>query len=482
MGYRIALFNIADFYNKSRFSTLGLGYLAAYLRKNSDFDQIYIIEGDGEAQLRRIKPDLVGIYSVTQMFPDAEAVAKKIKHEYSGIHTIIGGYHISALPYTLPESFDIGVCGEGEETFKEIVSVVSSYGLDVRRLSEINGIVFHDKQDVRITDARGFIADIDKIPFPARDLMHTSRFLNIITSRGCPYRCIFCASVNFWKKPRFHSAEYVVDEIEEMVRKYRAVHISIWDDLFIADKERLEAIRDLILKKKINKKVSFGCALRSNLINHHTCNLLKDINVKRVSFGFETGSQRILDFLKCGSVTIQEHITATQLCKSYGFHVTGTFMLGSPDETQQDMLETLNLIKKLKLDGGGTLTLTVPLPGTKLWEYAKDRNLVSDNMDYSKIGIMSTDFSHPEDFRGVLLTDKIAKEKFFQIAQEIQKETNIYYIRGLLRRDNFSITNIKYVLARPKEAMAILSFLIKLLLRKSSIMDRYIYYYKKASS
>lgn len=482
MGFKIVLFNIADFFSESRFHSLGLGYIASYLRKFSDVKDIYLIEGNGMAKLKKIKPDVIGIYTVTQTFNDAQKLAVLIKEEYRDIPIIVGGYHITALPHVLPKCFDIGVLGEGEETMKELMELIATFGLNRDKLANVRGIVFRDGSIVKITQPRGFIKDIDDIPFPARDLTVQKPFSSMITSRGCPYKCVFCASVDFWGKVRFNSAGYVIDELQEMIYKYKAIHISIWDDLFIGDRKRFETVCDLIEKKRINKKVSFGCSLRSNLVNEELCKLLKKINVTRVSIGYETGSQRILDYLKCGSVTLKQHIQATKLCKAFGFYTTGTFMLGNPDETQEDLMQTLSLVRQLKLDGGGIFTLATPLPGTRLWDYAKQKNLINDDSDCSRVGLMSADFSDPKSFNGILLTDKISKEAFFKIAQAIQHESNRYYIWGLFHRSNFSIRNIRFIFARPGEVIAILKFIFRTILRKASVMDRYVYYYKKLDS
>ena len=478
-GLKLALFNAADFVKKSRFPSLGLAYIASYLKKYSDIKDIHILEDNVAVKLKRLKPDIVGIYSVTQTFKEACFIAGLIKREYKDMPLIIGGYHITALPHTLPKSFDIAVLGEGEETMRELMETISRYGIESDKLSAVRGIAFHDGEKVIITPKREFIVELDYIPFPARELLINTAFSSMITSRGCPHKCIFCSSVKFWGKPRFNSSGYVVSEIEGLISKYRVVHISIWDDLFIADHARFAAIVELINKNKINKKISFGCALRSDLVNPETCALLYKMNVKRVSIGFESGSQRILDMLKCNSVTVEQHIEAVKLCKSYGFFVTGTFMIGNIEENEDDLNKTLELINNLRLNGGGNISLASPLPGTALWNYAKKRNLVNDEMDFSRIGLMATDFTKPQDFRGILLTDKIPKEIFFRIAQNLQKESNRYYLRGLLHRTNLSLRNFRFILARPKEVLAILSFLIKSLLRKASIMDRYVFYYKK---
>jgi len=479
MNPRLALFNAADFIKKSRFSSLGLAYIASYIRKYSNFKDIHIIEGNGIRELKRLKPHIVGISSVTQTFKEAVALAEFIKRESKETIIILGGHHISSLPYTMPECFDIAVLGEGEETFAELIKTIAQYGNNSEKLYSIKGIAFHDGNRITTTEKRNLIKDIDYIPFPARDILKANPFSNVISSRGCPYKCIFCSSVNFWGAPRYHSAEYFISEIEEIIGKYKAVHISIWDDLFIANKTRLQEVADAINRKKINQKVSFGCALRSNLVTDDICKLLKKINITRVSIGFESGSQRILDYLKCGSVTVEQHIKAVDLCKKYGFYTTGTFMIGTPGENQQDLEKTLGLVKTLKLEGGGNISLTTPLPGTKLWSYARDNGLISNDADINRIGLMSADFSDPDNFKGIILTREISKKDFFKMAQKIQREANKYYIAGLFKLKNISFKTIIFVISRPIEFAYIVRFLIKSLFRRSSVMDRYAYYYKK---
>ncbi|MFC1674317.1 B12-binding domain-containing radical SAM protein [Candidatus Omnitrophota bacterium] len=482
MGLKLALFNIADFNSASRFSSLGLAYITAYLRKYSNLKDIYILEGNVASKLKKIKPDVIGIFSVTQTFKEACQAARSIKAERPNIPIIIGGYHITALPHMLADVFDVAVLGEGEETMKQLLGVIAKYGIRPDKLSALEGIAFHNGDKTIITRPREFIKDLDCIPYPARDLLIDTRFCSIITSRGCFYKCIFCSSAGFWGAPRFHSSGYVVNEIEELIVKFGVAHISIWDDLFVANRGRLEAICSLIDKKKINKKVSFGCALRSDLVTPELCVLMKRMNIDRVSIGFESGSQKILSMLKCSSVSVQQHIEAVKLCKANKIGVTGTFMIGNPGEKKDDLDKTLELIKQLKLDGGGTISLAAPLPGTALWEYARQQEKVSDDMDFTKVGIMNTDFSDPRGFQGVLLTDEIPKDEFFQIASQIQKETNKYYIKGLLRWRNISLRNLRFILSRPKEVAAIIRFVIRYLIGKASIMERYVFYYKNRNS
>lgn len=208
-------------------------------------------------QIALVNPDIVGISSVTQNFDIAESIAKKIKKELD-VPIIVGGKHISALPSTLSKTFSIAVIGEGEETFLELLHAYESHGLENTKLENLNGIAYKKDDKVRVTARRRLIEPLDKIPFPARDLLDISKDnLHMLTSRGCPYHCIFCASSAFWQRARFNSASYVVSEIKHLVETYHADNINLLDDLFIADTKRLLEIARLIKTEGLNSKVRF---------------------------------------------------------------------------------------------------------------------------------------------------------------------------------------------------------------------------------
>ena len=177
--------------------------------------------------------------------------------------------------------------------------------------------------------------------------------------RGCPYKCTFCSSSKFWKRARFFSAKYVVNEIEHVIERYKVKDIMLWDDLFIANKKRLREIAALIKERRIDEKISFSCSVRANLVNDELCTLLKDMNVTGVTMGLESGTDRILKYLKQGNVTVGDNTSAIQTCKKYGFDVGGSFIIGSPTETREEVLTTLNFIKTSKLDRGDIYSYTI---------------------------------------------------------------------------------------------------------------------------
>lgn len=383
------------------YPSLGICYIATYIKEHLPDVDIIVIDGCIEDPLKKIteKIDLVGISSTSLEFLNAIEIASKIK-SFSQVPIILGGVHISALPQTLPKYFDIGVISEGEQTMLELTKLYLQYHkFPNNELKKIRGIVFHNANDrVIVTEQRPFIKPIDIIPHPDLDLFNMEYYLkprqhlpgmfgrgvHIITSRGCPYKCVFCGGTQFWKIVRFHSPHYVVEEIRNLIDKYNVDCINILDDLFMISKKRLVEIVKLIKEERINEKVKFGCQMRADMLNDKTAKLLKDMNMVYLGFGLESGSEKILSYLKKGTVTVEENKKGIGIANKYSFKTGSGFMIGSPNETMEDIEKTYNFILDNPLDGMG-IYITTPLPGTELWYYIKQKGIVSDNMDWSQI-------------------------------------------------------------------------------------------------
>ncbi|MBI2266387.1 MAG: cobalamin B12-binding domain-containing protein [Armatimonadetes bacterium] len=226
-----------------RYPPLGLGYLAGSLRNRFGCDLFHfkICDRDIERELCSFHPDIVGISSVSQNYNIAKKYAAAARS--MGIPVVIGGIHISMLPGSLTGDMDLGVLGEGEETMAELMELFLETGqFPEKRLSGIKGIVYRTEGRLQLTAARPAVTPLDEIPLPARDLLKIERHSYIFSSRGCPYRCTFCASSRYWDKLRFFSPEYVVGEIRELVNRYDVRFISFFDDLMMADRKRLAKI------------------------------------------------------------------------------------------------------------------------------------------------------------------------------------------------------------------------------------------------
>lgn len=376
--------NPADY---SNYSPLAFGYLAAFLKKNLPCAHISIAK-DAKSALK-MKPDLVGISSATVNFNIANEHAVKIK-KHSNIPVIIGGGHISMLPETMPGSMDIGVLGEGEMTFWELLSLYSEEGsFPSEMLAKIKGISYWHNGAVKKNPERPLIENLESIPHPDRKLIENSqeRF-HMVASRGCPYHCAFCSSKAFWKKHRSFSAEYVVEEIDQLVQEYGAREIHFFDDIFVADRERLRAIARNVIEKKYPGMIDFSCTIRAELADEELVETLAQMGVTQITFGAESNSPSILKYLKGESASPITNQKVVDLAHNMGIGVGPSFIKGVPDETGEDLMRTYDFIisniRSRKINYFEIHNLT-PFPGTKVWEDAKNNGLVNDRMDWEEL-------------------------------------------------------------------------------------------------
>lgn len=370
---------------------INLGYLAARL-KNDGIDvallDFEVEVFDGASLLAFIKeknPIFIGISCMTATILSGHGLAKFIKGACKDISIVVGGVHSTAIPErTLTEFpfFDIIVQGEGEDTLLDLYRAL----LNRSSLSLVKGIVYRDgASGLVFTGVRPLIEDLDRLPFPARDLIdinlyrstHVTRgfsrleknIAEILTARGCPYSCIFCASkVTFNRQVRYRSVANIIREMEECIKKYKVNHFSMLDDTFTFKDDVLYPVCDYLH----SKKVSWDCCTRADRVNEAMIKKMVESGCEKISFGMESGSERILKLIGKG-VTIQEVEDAFGFCRKAGLrYVEATFMIGNhPSETMEDVQKTLKLIKKLSPDLLA-LSITSPFPGTELNKIMKE--------------------------------------------------------------------------------------------------------------
>jgi len=284
---------------KSPTFSLGIAYIASVL-KNEGHD-VFLIDADAEGirwkplenKIKKLNPDFVGLTSTTVTFESALKTAEIVKKINRKIFVCIGGPHVSATPEeTLKNNYiDCVVRGEGENTVKHLVKSLENK----KSLDNVQGISFKKGKKIKHNNNREFIEDLDSLPFPARDLLpmkQVDRTLwghpagHILSSRGCPNMCVFCAShLVFGKRARFRSSKNIVDEIEELVKKYNIKRFAFSDDTFTLDPTRVSEICSDIIKRKLD--VNWVCQARVSTVNKKMLIEMKNAGCVEIDFGVE---------------------------------------------------------------------------------------------------------------------------------------------------------------------------------------------------
>lgn len=382
---------------------LGLAYLAAVLEKNNFPVRIIdcFIDSSYKDLFKEIlkeKPDVVGITATTPTFEPARFIASKIKDLIPSALLIIGGAHITAQPYETMEynCFDIGVIGEGETTFLELLKHIQE---NIREgLGAIRGIVYRQEGKVIITPKREFIKNLDTLPHPARRLLpHLSKYkptpasykrlplATIMTSRGCPSQCTFCDRGVFGNIYRQRRAERVLAEVEEVIGRFGAREIRFFDDLFTLDRERALKICEGFKKKKF--KIPWTCLTAVGYVTKDLLKEMKSAGCWQVLYGLESGDSRMLRLLKKGN-TLEQNMQAVRWAKEAGLSVRADFIVGTPQETVESLKRTLNFALNMELDYAH-FNKFVPYPGTGLYKDLKESGY---DFDFRK-GCSITDHS-----------------------------------------------------------------------------------------
>lgn len=379
-------------YERQGFYPLGIMYLASYLREYSEIDvdiKLYDVFPALD-ELINGEYDIIGFSCLTIQFPRVNRYASDLKEKYNGI-IIAGGIHFSLLRQ-LPDWADSVILGEGEVTFKEFVeSIYYNRGMDYESLKKIDGLIFRKGENIVKTNPRGFIKNLDEIPNPARDLVDMNEYLKpnnvfgtrigrglgMMTSRGCVFNCEFCSTAETWGTPRFHSAQYVANEIKKVYDMYKVEYIYFEDDNFCGNYSRLVELADIM--ERMNLPIEFGASGRIEFINEKTIELYKRIGIKAISFGLETGSDRMLKKIKdLQNLTVEQELEKVKMVVEAGIEVHGMFMINMPGETKEDMLMTKKVIQDTPF-AKIAISLASPYFGTKWWNIAVEQGIVPQN-------------------------------------------------------------------------------------------------------
>ena len=406
---------------------LGLSYLAATYKDcfvyNTEIDnklsyvgydkrlegqETYInsVDVDGkiwkeiEERIRGYDPKIVGIYAPSVKLKSAMHVAKIVKKITPNIKIIIGGPHPTIRPNDVIDNknVDCVIMGEGEKIFPTIIKDL---------LNGDNKQIYHEKE---------FIKNIDEIPFPARhkmlDIYSPAGYGHIISARGCPFMCAYCGTKAIWKRTiRFRSIDNIVAEIKQVRDTYGTKDFTFWDETFTIDKKRVLEFCEKV--KPLG--ISWRCDTRIDVIDKPLILKMMDAGLEHISIGIESGNQETLDFIKKG-ITLEQTKETAKMLNETGIFWKAYMMIGFPNETEEQILDTMNIIDELQ-PKRATLSIFTPYPGTELFDYCVEHNIIEKDVDWEK-------FSHQSKYN--YFTPKIPKRRFEELVKIVSKRMDDY--------------------------------------------------------
>jgi len=411
---------------------IGLGYLAAVLEKNNINVSIVDLNFSDKKILKKLKSsDVVGISTMTKTFPSVLKTAKQIKEINPDIPIVLGGHHPSVAAescLSYPE-IDYCVIGEGEYTLLDLVKTIENKG----DISKIKGIAYRNNGKIKCTETRPLIQNLDDLPFPAYHLFNKRNYfysiigvgnvkkipwVSIVTSRGCPFQCIFCKRI-YGQTFRARSPENVLDEMEFLVSKYKIKEFLIVDDNFTLIKDRAEKICDMIIERDLDIAIRFPNGMRADAVDFELLKKLKKAGMYKTAFGIESGSTRMLKIMK-KNLDLDKIKRTVKMCRILGIKTIGFFVVGLPGETRESALQTIKFAKELPLDDVAFYPAT-PYPGTEFFYWAiKKGYLKPENLDWDKFDLLN--------YNSVCRTDDLSTE---EISELVKKASREFYFRPI---------------------------------------------------
>ncbi len=409
-----------------------MGYIAASLEKNG-----YVVKildagiekwnkinerGNGVKYLgmswkditKKIKhenPDIVGISILTVEAINASFTAKAVKNANKNIKVVAGGPHVCVRPeQTISDpNIDFIVIGEGEVTMVELVKALDKN----KTLKNIKGIWYKENNKIIKNKPRPLIQNLDALPFPSWHLMNMKKYFeatkylqgsraipgngfSIITSRGCPFACVFCSiRLSMGRKFRARSPKNVVDEIEALVKRYDVNYIGFEDDNLTLDRKRIEKICDLIIKKGLNKKISFDApnGVRADTLDENLLRKMKETGFKGIIVSPESGSQWVVNKIIGKNLDLNTVENTVRICRKIGIKCGCFFVIGLPGETIEQIKETVKFANKMRSLGAIPFcSIAWPYYGTNLYKIAKKKGyLLKNDGEELELGLLNSE-------------------------------------------------------------------------------------------
>lgn len=368
---------------------IGLLYISSVL-KNAGYDVSYLDANFNKKSIQDIvefveknKPQFVGMNIV---LPNIEVVlntASAIK-EKNDVKIILGGPGATLFNYELIKhpSIDYIVSGEGESTIVELLEGIMS-----NNLSHVKGISYKQEGKIFHNEKGERIKELDTLPFPdateiPKEIINRSGTVSMFTSRGCPNQCTFCSTPAIWEgKVRARSADSIIDEIKYYEKHFKFKEVYFLDDTFTLNKKRVYDFIEKYRAEKLDQKYSWKCLSRVNTIDKEIATAMKESGCYHISFGIESGSPKILKEIK-KNISLYQAKKALEICKDVGIQTRAFFMIGFPNETPEDIKQTLEYACNCGADDIA-INVVKAYPGTEMYKSFKGQ--IGSNFSYKQV-------------------------------------------------------------------------------------------------
>jgi anaerobic magnesium-protoporphyrin IX monomethyl ester cyclase len=384
---------------------LGLLYIGAVLEQNGIPVEIVPSDVLGldwkhiEAKVRRDRPDIIGVTITTENRFQSFKLIRLAKKTHPGALTVLGGPHASMAAEDclahIPE-IDVVVRGEGEYAMLDLCRTWD-VSREMEDLGNIPGLMFRSGGGIFCTPARPPIADLDELPFPAFHLVPFEKYnftfpvhgqgalpaVNVMTSRGCPFACSFCATpINWGRHVRMRSPENVVREIELLKARYGVKVVFFFDDTFNANPKRADAICDLMLERKLD--IFFKCDVRLDVMSRELVAKMKRAGLFHLSFGLEAGSDRVRNDIVGKRIDLRDFENLVRWCREFEIIPNVFFIFSHPTETWEDAGETIRIIERYRDGIEGSVAILHIYPGTPLEKLARETGVLPADFTWTK--------------------------------------------------------------------------------------------------
>ncbi len=439
---KILLTNVSRGEQPHIYFPLGLGYIAAPLLKKgheiSFLDVQDLTHDEIEKKLTELDFDLVGISALITDFKYVQWFSSCVRSRFPELPIVLGGGLTTVAELILGRSeVDIAVLQDGEVTMCELVGALA----EKRSLKEVAGITYKESGKFITTAHRKPPEDLDSIDFPAYDVFEMDRFLqteklgfsyptkslSVLTTRGCPYSCVYCDKGVWGAKYRARSAADIIKEIKYLKAKFSIEAVVFSDDLFVLDKKRVYEFCDLMISENID--IAWSCNGRVNIMDQELLEKMKQAGCMNIAYGLESGSQRMLDAMN-KSTTVEQGKQAVMLTRKVGIDIHPYLVLGMVGEDEESIRETVEFCKDLGLPVG-KFGIFTPLPNTRLYEMAEEMGLMPP---------IDTQIENWQDWTENITVNlsALSDERLLELKAQAEQEIRNYYVwhhkRVILKR------------------------------------------------